>query len=170
MKYFSIYQRKIHLWFVFGSCLALAAVIFLMPSWQHVDFSGSQMYTVTLNGTEVGVVGSEEEAERDLIAARRAVASGSGDLMYMKAELSLSGRQVLWGRVDDRSVVVRHMKDVLKGSVRSSLERCFTVKIGEYMVSLPTSDDVVSLLETGESVAGHGKASRRSHDQNHHDA
>ena len=120
MKYFSIYQRKIHLWFVFGSCLALAAVIFLMPSWQHVDFSGSQMYTVTLNGTEVGVVGSEEEAERDLIAARRAVASGSGDLMYMKAELSLSGRQVLWGRVDDRSVVVRHMKDVLKGSVRSS--------------------------------------------------
>ena len=148
MKYFSIYQRKIHLWFVFGSCLALAAVIFLMPSWQHVDFSGSQMYTVTLNGTEVGVVGSEEEAERDLIAARRAVASGSGDLMYMKAELSLSGRQVLWGRVDDRSVVVRHMKDVLKGSVRSSLERCFTVKIGEYMVSLPTSDDVVSLLET----------------------
>lgn len=148
MKQFSVYRRKFHLWFALGSGIALLAAIFFIPSWQPVNFEGDTMVTVTLNGTEVGIVGSEAEARRDLREARRAIAVRSSDLVYMTADLSLTGKKVLWGRVDDRSTVVSNMESVLNDSVQNSLERCFTVKIGEYMVSLPTVDDVVSLLTT----------------------
>ncbi len=99
MKSYSIYSRKIHLWFLLSSVIAMIIAIFLMPSFRPIELSGYTMYDVTLNGESVGTVSSEEEAQSDLIEARRKVASGSDDLICVSADLSCTGRNVLWGTV-----------------------------------------------------------------------
>ena len=69
MKSYSIYSRKIHLWFLLSSVIAMIIAIFLMPSFRPIELSGYTMYDVTLNGESVGTVSSEEEAQSDLIEA-----------------------------------------------------------------------------------------------------
>ncbi len=146
MKSYSIYSRKIHLWFLLSSVIAMIIAIFLMPSFRPIELSGYTMYVVTLNGESVGTVSSEEEAQSDLIEARRKVASGSDDLICVSADLSCTGRNVLWGTVDRHSDVVNAMADILDKDKDSTLTRCFTLKIGSYMAALASRDDIRQLL------------------------
>lgn len=146
MKSYSIYSRKIHLWFLLSSVIAMIIAIFLMPSFRPIELSGYTMYDVTLNGESVGTVSSEEEAQSDLIEARRKVAFGSDDLICVSADLSCTGRNVLWGTVDRHSDVVNAMADILDKDKDSTLTRCFTLKIGSYMAALASRDDIRQLL------------------------
>ncbi len=129
-----------------SSVIAMIIAIFLMPSFRPIELSGYTMYDVTLNGESVGTVSSEEEAQSDLIEARRKVASGSDDLICVSADLSCTGRNVLWGTVDRHSDVVNAMADILDKDKDSTLTRCFTLKIGSYMAALASRDDIRQLL------------------------
>ncbi|MDE6639975.1 MAG: M23 family metallopeptidase [Acetatifactor sp.] len=109
--------------------------------------SGDNLFHVTVNGQDVGTVEQKEKAEALLIQARRNIASQSDELVFIEAELSIEGEEMLWGHVDDEKDVLERMEEVLRGSILETRQRSYTLKVNNYMVNLASLDEVVQLLQ-----------------------
>ena len=120
---------------------------FFLPHFQTVESHGDNMFTVYLNGIQVGVMGDIKEADECLIAARRKLAADSDELVLAESDLTWEGSEVLWGQIDDRSEIVSNMLGALRGSVKETLNRSYTVKINEYTVNLASTQEVLALLQ-----------------------
>ena len=83
------------------AALAVFAGILFFPTWQKLESTGDNIFTVYLNDTQVGTVGNLEQVESCLIAARRKLAGTSDELVLADSELRYEGSEVLWGKVDD---------------------------------------------------------------------
>ena len=129
-------------------CIMAAAVLFVPSFSEYLPFSSQEdnVYEVVLNGTSAGVTDRPQEMEGLLASARAELASGSDEMLFLDAELELDGRSVLFGRVDEARDIQANMKSILEKSVRSTMQRAYTVKINEYTVNLRSSDEVLSLL------------------------
>ena len=147
-KYFSIYHRKVHLWFILATLYFFGAALFFVPGYTPFVSEGDNLFTVFLNGEEVGIVDSKDAAENCLLEARRSIAATSAELIYMRSELSYEGQEVLWGETDPEEEITARMIAVLDTVREKSLERCYTLRIRDCIVTLPTKDDVLALLET----------------------
>ena len=88
------------------AALACVAAAFFLPNMQTLESDGDNLFTVYLNGMQVGVLGDIEEADECLIAARKTLAASSDEMVLAESDLSWEGREVLWGAVDDRDVIV----------------------------------------------------------------
>ena len=128
---------------VFASVVAA----FFLPNMQTFKSDGDNLFTVYLNGMCVGVMGNVEEADECLIAARKELASSSDEMVLAESDLSWEGKEVLWGAVDDKDVIIDNMLTALRGSVKETLNRSFTVKINEYTVNLSSTQEVLALLQ-----------------------
>ena len=129
-----------------ASVTALIVSLFFLPGFEPFHSSGNNMFSVTLNGTYVGMTDSRTSAEECLMKARRSLAAGSDDLIYVKADLQVEGKDVLWGKVDEPSAIAGKMKEVLSEGVQDTLTRCYTVKIGEFTVNMKDKEDILALL------------------------
>ncbi len=127
--------------------LAIFTGILFFPTYQELESTGDNIYTVYLNGTQVGIMEDPEQMEKCLISARKRLAGTSDELVLADSELRYEGSEVLWGKVDDPSAVTANMTDVLKGSVKETLNRSYTVKINEYTVNLASTQEVLALLQ-----------------------
>ncbi|MCR5657487.1 MAG: M23 family metallopeptidase [Butyrivibrio sp.] len=150
MKFFG--HKKFRIALLKGAIIASALwLIFILPIFSPVQNTGNNMFKVTLNGTYVGTLGSEQAAYKCLTYARRKLAEASEELVMAEAELSLEGEEVLFGQVDKKQDVRKNMLEVLKNSIQTTLERSYTVKINKYSVNLASKDDVFKLLQTALS-------------------
>ncbi|MDO4284437.1 MAG: M23 family metallopeptidase [Eubacteriales bacterium] len=147
MKKITVYARKIHIWFLGATMTAMLVGLFFLPTYVPFRHTGENLFCVSLNGEEVGMADSEETAQQCLREARRQVADGSEELVYVRAELTVEGEEVLWGRVDDEQEIAARMAAVLERDKESTLSRCYTVKIGQFTINLASKEDVLSLLE-----------------------
>lgn len=149
MKKIHHYYRRFRLCGMEAAAIALAACALLFPSLQRFEYTGDNFFTVKLNGVEVGKLGSTDHLDDLLVEARRqAVAdTGSGELVFIDAELETTGSAKIWAEVDDRDEVVRNMADVMKENTRKTLHRSYTVKINETSVNLGSYEEVHELLE-----------------------
>ena len=111
------------------------------------EASGENLFHVTVNGQDVGTVCREERAEELLLQVRRSIASESDELVFMEAELSVAGEEILWGKVDEEQDVLAQMERVLRGSVIETMQRSYTLKVNNYMVNLASLDEVTQLLQ-----------------------
>ncbi len=109
--------------------------------------SEENLFHLTVNGQDVGTVDKKEKAEVLLTEARRNIASGSDELVFMEAELAIEGEEVLWGYVDDEQEVLARMEEVLRGSTIETMRRSYTLKINDYMVNLASLEEVLQLLQ-----------------------
>ncbi len=147
MKLFTRHYKKMRIAYIKIAALAIFAAILFFPSYQELEHTGNNIFTVYLNGTRVGIVGDPGQVERCLIAARKRLAATSDELVLADSELSYEGTEVLWGTVDDASVITSNMTTVLRGSVKETLNRSYTVKINEYTVNLASTEEVLALLQ-----------------------
>lgn len=143
----SRYYKKMKIAYIKVAVIAILISIFFFPSYQKLESTGDNIFTVYLNGTKVGIVGDPEQVDKCLIAARRKLAGTSDELVLADAEVSYEGQEVLWGVVDDNSVIAANMTSVLKNSVKETLNRSYTVKINEYTVNLASTEEVLALLQ-----------------------
>ena len=120
---------------------------FFLPQRQTMESTGDNSFTVYLNGVQVGVMGDIEEVDECLIAARKQLASESEEIVLADSDLSWEGEEILWGTVDDKSVIISNMLSALQGSVKETLNRSYTVKINEYTVNLASTQEVLELLQ-----------------------
>lgn len=147
MKFFTSYYKRLKVRNIKIAVLAVFVSIFFLPSFVPFEKTGNNMFTVILNGREVGVVSEPEEAEKFMLEARRQVAHRSEELVLVESRLETSGKEVLWGKIDTPEKIVDEMVQVLSSDVKETLHRSYVVKINEYVVNLSSESDVVSLLQ-----------------------
>ena len=147
MKYITSYYKRLKIRNIKIAVLAVFVSIFFLPSIVPFEKTGNNIFTVILNGREVGVVSGPEEAQACMLEARRQVAMQSEELVLVEGNLETRGKEVLWGKVDESGRIIDRMVEVLKADVKETLHRSYVVKINEYMVNLPSESDVVSLLQ-----------------------
>ena len=147
MKILSRYYKKIKIAYIKVAVFISVIAAFFLPQLQTMESTGDNSFTVYLNGVQVGVMGDIEEVDECLVAARKQLASDSEEIVLAESELSWEGEEVLWGTVDDKSVIISNMLAALKGSVKETLNRSYTVKINEYTVNLASTQEVLELLQ-----------------------
>lgn len=147
MRRITCHYKRVRLKKIKIAVLAVFVSIFFLPSFVPFEKLGNNMFAVILNGTEVGVTASPEEAKAYALEARRQIASKSEELVLVESDLRVEGSEVLWGKTDDPKKVIENMVQVLKSDVKETLHRSYVVKVNEYMVNLSSKDDVVSLLQ-----------------------
>ena len=147
MKKLTRHYKKMKIGYIKVAVFAIVVSILFFPSFQKLESTGDNIFTVYLNGTQVGITGDPDEMEVCLIEARKRLAGTSDELVLADSEVSFEGEEVLWGAVDDDSVITANMTSVLKGSVKETLNRSYTVKINEYTVNLSSTEEVLALLQ-----------------------
>lgn len=111
---------------VAGGILVVAALFF--PSYVKWEAPAENMFTVSLNGEEVGVVAEKETAEKLLQEARKELVSGRDGLVFMDVDMNLQGQAVLVGKIDDEDSVRSRMKQVLEHNIKETTHRSYAVK------------------------------------------
>ena len=132
--------------------LGTALLIFVCaPGIQKMEESGSNMVSVFINGTQVGIVKDAAEVDGMILEARRRIAGSSDNLVLADSEVVLSGSTDVVGQVDDREVIIDNIYNVLSESVMKTKQPAFEVKINEFTVNLATIDDVIALLNASKA-------------------
>ena len=147
MKKLTRHYKKMKIGYIKVAAFAIVVSILFFPSFQKLESTGDNIFTVYLNGTQVGIAADPEQVEVCLIEARKRLAGTSDELVLADSEVSYEGEEVLWGAVDDDSVITDNMTSVLRGSVKETLNRSYTVKINEYTVNLSSTEEVLALLQ-----------------------
>ncbi len=147
MKYISHYYKKIKIRKIKIAILAIIVSIFFLPTYVAFESTGNNIFTVRINGVNVGVVDSPEEAEKCAIEARKQIARDSEELVLVESNVEVTGSEVLWGEVDSKEQVISNMAMVLYDDVRETMNRSYVVKINEFMVNLSSKSEVQSLLQ-----------------------
>lgn len=147
MKSITSYYKRLKIRKIKIAVLAVFVSIFFLPSFVPFEKTGNNIFTVILNGREVGIVSTPEEAENCMLEARRQIAAGSEELVLVDSNLETQGSEVLWGKVDEPDKIVDQMAEVLATDVKETLHRSYVVKINEYMINLSSQGEVTSLLQ-----------------------
>jgi len=131
------------------AALAVSAVsAFFLPNYTTYETTGSNVFTMYVNGTAVGMVENADEAEELLLTARRQIAAASDELVFMEVDTRLEGQEVIWGQVDAPETVTERIVAVLNDSRIERLQHSYMVRIGNYTISLADTGEVVSLLNS----------------------
>ncbi|MCM1056875.1 MAG: M23 family metallopeptidase [Firmicutes bacterium] len=139
--------KKYKFTYIKSTLFTLFICLLFVKGYTPFASSGNNLFHVIVNGQDVGTVAQEERAEVLLIQARRNIASRSDELVFMEAELSVEGEEMLWGYVDDEQEVLGRMEEVLQGGIIETMQRSYTLKVNNYIVSLASLDEVVQLLQ-----------------------
>lgn len=139
--------KKMKLIYIESTIFVMLAYFLLLGTPILFEKTGENYFHVQLNGREIGTASEPGEAQALLIQARKAVAGKEAEMVFMEAEISCTGEEVLWGVVDDKDVLRERMEAVLKDAVQDTMHRSYTVKIDEYTVNLSSLDEVDALLQ-----------------------
>lgn len=147
MKFISRHYKKMKIAYIKTAVFAVVVAAFFLPYYQKFESTGDNQFTVYLNGKEIGVVDDLEKIDNCLINARKKIAGSSDEMVLADSDVTYSGEEVLWGDIDDDSVIIDNMVSVLRGSIKETLNRSYTVKINEYTVNLSSTEEVLALLQ-----------------------
>ena len=132
--------------FIWGFFAAAFVWVLAFPVFKTHTITGSNYYSIRLNGTEIGGLGDESEVYACLREARRRLAGESGKLVLAESEIEVIPSVSLVGRVDSREVITQRMTEALENGRKTTLNRSYSVKINNYTVNLRTMDDVYALI------------------------
>lgn len=147
MKFTRIKYLKIKFTYVKATLLTLFICMLFLDGYQGFSSQGENYFHIVLNGVEIGATADEETAERLLVEARREIAAQSEELIFIDADLTVQGEEVLWGKLDRDELLQSRMSEVLQKSIRETMHRSYTLKVNEYIVNLGSADEVQQLLQ-----------------------
>ncbi|MDD6812595.1 MAG: M23 family metallopeptidase [Lachnospiraceae bacterium] len=127
--------------------LAIVTAAFFLPNYQKLESTGDNIFTIYLNGQQVGIIDDVERVDGCLIKARKKIAGTSDEMVLADNDITCEGQEVLWGKIDDENTITNNMVAVLKKNVKETLNRSYTVKINEYTVNLSSTEEVLALLQ-----------------------
>lgn len=129
-----------------GGILFIAALFF--PTYVKWEDPQNNLFTIYLNGQNVGIVGEASEAEEFLQVARRELVKEANEMVFIDVDMNLEGQSVLWGKVDDEEDIQTKMSQVLKFNIKETMQRSYVLKVNNYMVNLGSREDVIALLQS----------------------
>ncbi len=149
------YKRLRYLLMKIAFVVTALNIIFI-PSFVKYVPDEANLYRIFLNGQELGSLGDIDDLQSMLTQARREVAKGQDGILFMDADLTYESSSVIFAPVDEKEDITRKMTEVLKrsrheiGGTDSDSEgyvHAYTMKIGEYMVNLPSTDSICEVLQ-----------------------
>lgn len=147
MKKLTRYYKKMRFTYIKYAVVMAVLSILCLPTWTKLEKEGNNIFTVHLNGREVGVVADEETADLCLVKARRLLAQKENGMVFAECNMELAGREVLFGKVDEEEQVADSMAEALEANERQTLQQAYTVKINEFTVNLSSTQEVLELLQ-----------------------
>ena len=148
LKKITRHHKRLHYTYIklAGGILFVAALFF--PSYTKWEEPEENMFTIFLNGENVGVVGDTQRAEELLQETRRELVADADEMVFIDVDMNLQGAAVLWGKIDDEEEIKERMSSVLQGNIKETMQRSYVLKVNNYMVNLGSRDEVVQLLQT----------------------
>ncbi|MCI9338758.1 MAG: M23 family metallopeptidase [Lachnospiraceae bacterium] len=140
-------HKKYKFTYIKATIGTLFVCLLFLKGYTPFQETGENLFHIRINGQDVGTLGDKERIDALLLQARKNVVSGSSELVFMQADITVVGEQVLWGEVDSEEDVARRMEEVLRASIRETLHRSYTLKVDEYTVNLSSMADVQALLQ-----------------------
>lgn len=147
MIHFSSHYKRLKMRYLKIALLSAIISLFFIPVFVKFEKTGDNIFTVYLNGQEVGVVDSVEEAERCSVEARRNVAQRSNELVLVESDMETVGQEVLWGKIDSQQLVISNMEKVYANDMKESLHKSYIIKIDDNLINLANLNEVVALLQ-----------------------
>lgn len=139
--------KKIRYTYMKTALFTVAVSAFFLPSFQKFEREGDNIFTVSLNGQEIGRVAETDGLDEYILEARKEIAKDSRELVFLDYDVKVEGEEVLFGPVDKADTLRENVKAVLKDSVVQTLLRAYTVKVNEFTVNLRSIDEVRQLLQ-----------------------
>lgn len=149
MRNIQYYYRRFRLGCVEAAAITLVICAFLLPSYETFERTGDNFFEVSINGITVGALGSLEKIDALLSEARKNVVSAQqgDDLVFIDCDVQTTGSEKLFCIIDDEDAMLERMSEIMKASMRTTLNRSYTVKINETSVNLGSYDEVHELLQ-----------------------
>lgn len=144
-------RKSDHKKYKFTYIKATVGTLFLgllfLKGYTPYEETGENFFHITLNGQDMGTLDDKDRIDELLLQARKNVAAENEELVFMQADMTVVGEQVLWGETDSEEDVVQRMEEALRASIRETLHRSYTLKINEYIVNLASVEEVRGLLQ-----------------------
>lgn len=147
MKHFSSHYKHLKMRYLKIALLSAVISLFFIPVFVKFEKTGDNIFTVYLNGQEVGIVDSLEQAKNCAIEARRNVALRSNELVLVESDMEAEGQEVLWGKIDSDQSVISKMEKVYANDMKESLHKSYIIKIDDNIINLANLNEVVGLLQ-----------------------
>lgn len=144
----TLYHKKLKFTYIKYTIITLLCCMLFLKGYTPFERTGDNFFKVYLNEEFVGTTGSIEEANNLLVEARREIAKESEELVFIKADLSFEGEEILFGTIDNEEDVQLRIKEVLETNILETMQRTYTVKVNQYMVNLESLDAVKTLFQT----------------------
>ncbi len=137
--------------------LGVGATLFLWD--KHTKELAAQKvldaYGIYVNDVQVGIVEDASLAQDWLNQVRKELASEREEMLFLEAQLSLSGVQVTGDKLNTEEEVRQQMRTLLQENVIETMQRAYTVKVNEYMANLSSEAEVRQLLEAAIAKYDH---------------
>ncbi len=140
-------KKRYKLAYLKATLLVLFCYLLIGKGYVAFEKTGENVFHIQVNGQDVGTLGDQAMASELLLQARRNIAKEEDELVFLEADLTVTGEEMLWGQADPEEQVLQKMEAVLREAVQETLHRSYTVKIGEYMVNLADGGEVQKLLQ-----------------------
>lgn len=141
------YGKKLKFTYLFTTLVTLILGVVLFVDYVTLEEAKENRFHIYVNQTEVGTVSDPAEAEKWVLQARKEIAAGSRELVFMEVEFSYTAEAVDFGEVDEEKLVKENIAAVLEQAVMETIQPSYTVKVNEYMTNLSTEAEVKQLLE-----------------------
>ena len=92
--------------------------ILFLKGYTPYEQTGENFFHIQVNGQDVGTLGDRERIDELLLQVRKNVAAFSDELVFMKADMSIVGEEVLWGETDREEDVIRKMEEAMRSSIQ----------------------------------------------------
>lgn len=139
--------KKYKFTYIKATVATLFGCLLFVKGYTPFEETGENLFHIQLNGQEVGTLGDKDRIDELLLQARKNVAAESDELVFMKTDMTVTGEQVLWGKVDREADVALRMETALRSSIQETMHRSYTLKINEYIINLSSVEDVRALLQ-----------------------
>ena len=116
----TVFKKKIKIWFLESAVVIIFLWILFMPNMTNYEKNENNYFTIKINGTVVGNVGSRNDAYEAYRYARRAIAKGNEGLTLTMADLSIEGESRMWGVVESPERIAAKMASITSSTKRES--------------------------------------------------
>ena len=149
MERLSRYGRRMRITLIKTMTVACFVCIIAIPFLsKKLLKTEANYYSITINGIKVGAANTEEEVIVALASARQELSAQYEEIVYMDPDIEIAK--------ENKAVAQRMSVDELSGAIYSYMfdnvmdvdfHMNYTVRLGDFVVTLESKDAVVSLFE-----------------------
>lgn len=152
LRIFTKHHKRLRYTVIKLACGIIFLAALFLPYHQKWEEPDKNIFTIYLNGEQVGVVGDPVRAEELLQDARRELVKDAEEMVFIDVNMTLTGEAVYWGKIDEEEDIQARMQEVMTANVKETLQSSYVVKVNNYMVNLSSKEEVQQLLQTAIDI------------------